>query len=232
MKQEHKYYLGKHERGECYITWTLEDGKFSMCAERWMPSKRDVEECGQCVDRIASYFPDDKKAARMVEIWKRWHLNDVRAECEHQRAAGWLEQASEEVKTYQWTTNQEADAAKRAAKDAAQKALKAGETFTPTAEQVAAANRESYIETTTDTLPPELAPYYVPSKDSTGSGYFAHIKTERRGWVRFDKDPRGLLCKPCPECGYKYGSEWKREEIPANVVAEINSWSAAEVAHV
>lgn len=224
--KEHKYYLGTHERGECYITWSIKDGKFSMCAERWLPSKRDIEEGGQCVDRIASYFPNDAKAQRMVAVWNRWHLNDMRAACEHQRAAGWEDQAAEQINTYKWRTKPEADKARRAAKDAAEAALKAGQTFTPTPEQVAAVNRESYIETQGDTLPPELAAYYEPSTDSTGSGYFAHIKTERRGWVRFDKDSRGLLCKPCSVCGYKYGSAWLKEELPAEVIAEIEAWSA------
>jgi len=26
---------------------------------------------------------------RLFDIWQRWHLNDMRAECEHQRALGW-----------------------------------------------------------------------------------------------------------------------------------------------
>jgi|GEM_PF-3391196 len=25
----------------------------------------------------------------LLDTWKRWHLNDMRAECEHQRAMGW-----------------------------------------------------------------------------------------------------------------------------------------------
>ena len=25
----------------------------------------------------------------LLDMWKRWHLNDMRAECEHQRALGW-----------------------------------------------------------------------------------------------------------------------------------------------
>lgn len=32
-------------------------------------------------------------------------------------------------------------------------------------------------------------------------------------WEREEEHPRGLLCKPCPVCGYKYGSAWLFEEI-------------------
>lgn len=35
----------------------------------------------------------------------------------------------------------------------------------------------------------------------------------------------GCLSKPCPTCGYKYGSKWLREEIPTEIIAEIESWS-------
>jgi hypothetical protein len=43
-------------------------------------------------------------------------------------------------------------------------------------------------------------------------------------WIRKDEHPAGLLCVPCPVCGYKYGSEWKFEQLPEAVVNEIKSW--------
>lgn len=87
---KHRYVLGKvdynrngHRNCEAAITWELRrdgDGfEFSMCAEIWMPSKRDMFCGGQCVDTVAAYFPHDAKAQRMVEVWKRWHLNHMRA---------------------------------------------------------------------------------------------------------------------------------------------------------
>ena len=47
--------------------------------------------CGQCVDelrglrRLAAGWTAEQ-AARLREVWERWHLNDMRAGCEHQRA--------------------------------------------------------------------------------------------------------------------------------------------------
>jgi hypothetical protein len=32
---------------------------------------------------------DAEKWLDFLDLWKRWHLNDMRAECEHQRAHGW-----------------------------------------------------------------------------------------------------------------------------------------------
>jgi len=34
------------------------------------------------------------------------------------------------------------------------------------------------------------------------------------GHVYPEEHPEGLLCKPCPECGHKYGSKWLKREVP------------------
>jgi hypothetical protein len=39
------------------------------------------------------------------------------------------------------------------------------------------------------------------------------------GWVRFDKHPGGLIGKPCPVCGYEYGSAWNKSDVPDDVLA-------------
>jgi len=49
--------------------------------------------CGQCVGSVrecelAAEWTEDMRT-RLVEVWERWHLNDMRAGCEHQRALGW-----------------------------------------------------------------------------------------------------------------------------------------------
>ena len=73
-------YNGSGRRNcECAIEWELRDGRFSMSACVWNPRKTDIYMGGQCVDEVASLFPEDLKAQRMVSVWKRWHLNDMRA---------------------------------------------------------------------------------------------------------------------------------------------------------
>lgn len=93
-----KYYLGKTDaerKGvkncEVYLTWEIKNGEFSMEAEVWQSNKRDIIQGGQWVEEVAEMFPHDKKAARMAEVWKRWHLNKMHAGCEHQRALKWEE---------------------------------------------------------------------------------------------------------------------------------------------
>lgn len=66
------------------------DGKrLSITGDGWEANSygRLVESFGgQCVDELAAEFP---AAAELVRLWDEWHLNDMRAGCEHQRALGW-----------------------------------------------------------------------------------------------------------------------------------------------
>lgn len=79
---------------------------------------------------------------KFLETWRAWHLNEMRAGCEHQRAKGW---GSENLK-------------------------------------------------------------------------IKETKQELSGWAYESEHPRGVLMKPCPDCGYKYGSARLKEEVPASVL--------------
>ena len=61
------------------LTWALNNGKFTMQAAIWNPRETDIYCGGQCVDEVCAYFPNDKRAQRMLEIWREWHLNDMKA---------------------------------------------------------------------------------------------------------------------------------------------------------
>lgn len=39
-------------------------------------------------------------------------------------------------------------------------------------------------------------------------------ETKTLSWVKPSEHPDGLLCKPCPVCGYKYGTSWLLMPIP------------------
>ena len=85
-----KYYLGKCDgygsglkSCKAFLTWRLEQRKeglqFTMCGKVWNHIATDIIRGGQCCDDLAACFPQDKKAARMIEIWQRWHLNGLDA---------------------------------------------------------------------------------------------------------------------------------------------------------
>jgi hypothetical protein len=47
-------------------------------------------------------------------------------------------------------------------------------------------------------------------------------------WVRRDEHPQGLLCEPCPVCGYRYGSAWQKRELPPEIVTLAETVCASE----
>jgi hypothetical protein len=97
-----------HRNGAVNVTLELRDtpkGKeLSICGEIWQSDKRDIEMGGQCLDHLAAEIRtysngwNLEKLAKLVDIWRRWHLNGMRTECEHQRARGetWETHPSEE----------------------------------------------------------------------------------------------------------------------------------------
>ncbi len=107
-----------------------------------------------------------KRWLDLLDIWKRWHLNDMKAGCEHQLSEGW------------------------------------------------------------DKRPID------PTKPTTAYGKFfpgqKHDSWNLLAWVSPDEHPDGLLTKPCSTCGYKYGTGWKRVEVPADVIAKIVALPSAD----
>ena len=55
------------------------------------------------------------------------------------------------------------------------------------------------------------------------------IETKILGWLYPEDHPDGILCKPCPVCGYKYGTSWKKEDVPEDVVEWLFSLPDSEV---
>ena len=176
---------------------------------------------GQCVDEIRSGTPVKGWTSDMLErfcdTWDRWHLNDLRPECEHQRELGWPDMAKQKITLYHYRLNQEAYEAKRKAEEAANDALRKGVTFQPPAEQTMYAILPSGLDTYEPIDGKEVARFCGPKK-SLWPGDSGFTEQKLRGWVRNEDSELGLLCKPCPVCGYKYGTAWKREEVPQDVL--------------
>lgn len=186
---------------------------FSVSAMVWNARHSDCVCGGQCLDSIAPYMSDNPVFSEILRLWKAYHLNDMHAECEHQHAEGWHKLASEKVTLYHWRMTREASKAQDEAKKAALSALEAGETFTPTPEQVFFAGLSYSLTTWTETPPAELAQYYEPKKPLC-AGDKGHKEIKALGWLHENEHPQGILSKACPVCGYKYGSSWKYFPIP------------------
>lgn len=187
------------------------DGKkcFTASGMIWNRSRSDCLAGGQCLDTIAEYVKTPL-FCEILRLWKLYHLNDMHPECEHQRAAGWLERAGESVKIYTYTTTTEVYTEQREIKNLALSALKRGETVKLNDHQIFMLTLESTIKTHEAELPEKLAKYYKLGDCLNRSG----VETKTLGWLHPDEHPAGILGKPCPVCGYKYGTAWKYAPIP------------------
>lgn len=175
----------KGARGKGYAPLFLkieyEDGRLSISGVEGPRTDGDAwGSCGQCVDalapsRLRELAPgwDRAMVKRLRETWGHWHLNDMRAGCEHQRAAGWEDARINPAELPKECT----------------------------------ANRDARGI---------LAMWIYPP----GASNWADSKNTHKD---------GLLMKPCPTCGYAYGSKWLREEVPADVLAWLRALPSADV---
>lgn len=171
-----------------------------------------IGSCGQCIDSLSGivvFAPDwtADKAKTLAEVWERWHLNDMRPACEHQRAEDWgsgkLEVISYKLTTEAYTERNEAIS--HAAECAASNA------------PVNLTDTQRALILLKNWFSPVFAP---PDADSPLSGCYEVEKRETKlsGWVTENEHPRGVLSKPCPTCGYKYGSAWITEDVPSEIL--------------
>jgi hypothetical protein len=83
--------VGRSARGgDVEIEVEYRDGRFSMSGKVWDRNRGDIESGGQNLDHIKADIKTllipEAQLDRMLEIWQRWHLNDMQPGCEHQRA--------------------------------------------------------------------------------------------------------------------------------------------------
>ena len=76
-----------------YVEIKYEDGNLSIHGvEGPLPSGNCRGSCGQILDDVRQVKPAKEWTYEMVsklcDIWERWHLNSMRAGCEHQRNSG------------------------------------------------------------------------------------------------------------------------------------------------
>ncbi len=185
-----------------------------------MPNGYCKGSCGQCVDEIRAGEPFGSWTPEMLEkfctIWDNWHLNGMRPYCQHQKELGWDKIASKKAKIYHYTK-------KREIRENAEKRLLDGETVSLDNDEMFIGN----LETSLDTWEQTDSEFYMPKKPLfAGDKGFEEEKL--LGWLRPEEHPDGILCKPCPVCGYKYGTAWKTEPLPQEVIDWLFALPAVE----
>jgi len=200
--------IGPKEYGEAYC------GQINMEYEHRNPEHNDKRAYHLITtdELIFNEGWDKDKWYQFLEYWHDWHLNDLRPGCEHQKAWG-----NKELTVYTYRLRDEyvriQDKIKR---DAIEK-LTAGKT-------VRLSKKDQYILS----LSWEIKTH---DKTTVNEDEYRLIGEEikQSGWTRSSEHPEGELCKPCPICGYKYGSAWIFEEVPKEVIDWLFSLPDAKI---
>ena len=183
-----------------YDTSNEQQKRFSVCGKLFAPG---VNCFGQCLDKIAQYI-DDEQFKVIYRLWKLYHLNDMHPECEHQAKLGWLERSKEKVKIYTFNMTTEAISAQHKLKHEILDAAKVGKPYYTSAEEQTLLGLSYTRKSHEEMLYGLVAKYYK----------LANIESKELGWL-YEKDhPDGLLARPCPICGYKFGTKWLYRPIP------------------
>ena len=153
----------------------------------------------------------EEMVTKLSEIWKRWHLNDMRAGCEHQRAEEWGK-GDLDVVSYELSTS--GIILRRKAIERAGIAAARGE-----APELSAVERALIV----DEKWFEKKYHAAPANEALAALYEEKHETRCAGSVYPHEHPSGVLTKRCPTCGYKYGTLWCFEEVPEDVLAWLKA---------
>jgi hypothetical protein len=212
-----KVLIGK-QLARVFCKIKIEDGKLTISGVEGPLHNGDARGgCGQInpleldLSKLTNGWTVEKMA-KFNTIWKHWHLNDNRAWCEHQRDLWKLDEDHPQIELTE---------------------LKWSDKFYETMKRAegGSLNLEEYqkyceIYPIIDRLvtgidrPKHLDCWGIEGEQMISAGWIELGKKElkNRGCVKDTEHPEGILCKPCPVCGYKYGTEWRKEELPADVV--------------
>ena len=203
--------INKTKEQRCFSVSAFCYDSLTSCSDRYLISG------GQCLDIIPSFVErmtnkkEIKKLLLIYELWQKYHLNDMNADCEH----AINEKAIKKIKIYSYTFkgyfNKFESACKILLKN---KYLRENIKLNNQIQEILKNYRWGFeTEHKLNHFPKYIKKFYE----------IKEIKTESTGWLRYDEKlmPSGILCKPCPICGYKYGATWNYRPIPPKDIRKI-----------
>ena len=208
--------MGQH-LVQAFAEIEYKDGKLSICGVIGPHSNGNADGgCGQCISEIRSGEPNKNWTAKVLQkfcdIWYRWHLNDMRPYCQHQKDLGWDKLAGKKVTLYNYHLRAEVFSEQRHLQNRINKLIGKTGTATLTKEEKELWN----LPISKKTWEPLDDSRYEPQKKY----HWNEGPTEKKalGWLSPEEHPDGILGKPCPVCGYKYGTSWLKEDVPEDVL--------------
>jgi len=182
-----------------------------------------VESCGQIVTEIAEWFPE-------VKPLLPWHLNDMKAACKHQEELGWgngktIALTSDTLTEAQRLTI-DGNTDKVASKKRQNEYLKRWDEILyndlAAARAVKAAKGMEPINTVTVSDIEELR----QAKWFPRRPIVKRVQEWLKGQIAKDIPVevfdaaiyKDCMMAPCPVCGYEYGSQWLKRELPEEII--------------
>ena len=240
--------------GRAQIQWELESKPqglaLSMSGDLMLPDGQRAS-C-QCRESIQKAYPDDPMVQRLCAVWRDWHNNYLNVGCQHQKALGWghghdvalVVKSATPAQIGSLTRLLKAKTAKKRAarieemlreiRDGQNTAISAWKKLY----RGLSTGPSTYdIDHLRDAARRILAgDVKFPSPHGGGPSHAsAKLVQPLLDWVNVEVDRafpieiqnwiyENSIGAPCPECGYLYGTEWKFEPIPPEVLEEIESW--------
>jgi len=243
-----KSYLGKNSEGlNCFIEWKLDKGKFSASGFCMNRAGTDHEQGGQMLDELLEYFPEHEQMFMIHRVWKKYHLNDMKAGSPKQEElidnliGPAYEKRKGEVREHNSTIYDAERQLKRIIADKCKTddREKIDYNYKKILSLVKGMNLKDNKLTWF-----VLVPYWKVDRLATGVDYSdnkltisnkllntvrmkTHDTPSHYDFVCSELEKLGRLRDPdylVDGVAYKYGSKWPKEELPPEVIEEIQSW--------
>jgi hypothetical protein len=185
---------------------------------------------GQCIEMVESMdecYLIEGQLPKLIEIWKQWHLNDMKPYCIHQ-LKNW--DLNKEIIINSLIINSWKVKNKEISK--LLEILKYSKDlyeFNKLLKILNSYNNYLFVEMLRDIKKNILNnEQYIPKNESEKSWFDNEIiqyqtKKEKANRIFYTTNNEGLLNKPCEICDYQYGSKWLIEIVPQDIIQFINN---------
>lgn len=165
---------------------------------------------------------------RFLDVWDRWHLNDMHAYDAEMKAAGWDQMAKREMLGYEFRLTDSVLDAQRRIKESIDKQVRDKGSVQLKPEEQALHNLPYEVTLWVYAGAEEPKPpseHYERAKHLYGhmGGNVKSPSTKTLGWLRPTEHPHGLMGRTLRKGGPAYGSGWFKEEVPADVIEFLKS---------
>lgn len=180
-------------------------------------SNGDCYSAGQCYDTMRQGVANEGWTAdslyKLLDIWQRWHINDMKPYCEHQ--VDW--DGGKVCKLYEYKMSDDTYKRRDRLKESIHNRLMDGFNVRLSIDERRLLGSKVFVKTDTS-VPPDGYKLY---KEYTMQARALYPMESDTKWG--NKHPDGILSKPCPVCGYRWGSSWRAERVPTEVLQWLES---------